>query len=410
MPRAFPAAMVLSAFVGFVGLAFAGDEDKPSLIATLDTAPADMPPATPRPVAPAPSRPAPATLPGLADDGPDGPAEHVVDDGPQAPEWYPFGLLQASGGVYLMKPYFSSNPAFHVVTGATPTAGVVQQSTPGFDYGLGAAPLVILSWPCDDGFSVRGRWWYFDQESRLTAISTPSVAAIVSAPVAGSSLNSNGCGHKPRKDKDHKDKDDDDDDDDGPDPIAQPLAVAQPDQFAFGSRLCVLVFDVEGAQAIDIDNWMLSFSVGGRYAHLGQSYDVWEASAGTALGWAHSGHSFDGGGPTISGEIMHPLWKTRLSLYGDVRGSVLYGEHRLHTFFDSMSPDGAAVETTTSQDGFLPVVELELGIQYTGDWGDWKPIVRTGLVSQTWFNAGNATGTGGSLGFLGLMTTAGFAF
>lgn len=413
MARAFVAAMVLSALFAFTDLAVGGDGPPAAVIQAHAITPSDVPPPAPVPVTPPPPSvapaAAPATLPGLVD-GPDGSPEVMADDGPQSPEWYPLGRLQASGGAYLMKPYFTSNPAYHVMTVGTsngmgpPATTMVEHDSPNFSYGLDAAPFVCLTYPGEDGFGLRGRWWYFDQDSRLTAANSPAALVDISS-MSASGLPLESPSHPPGK-KGHP-----------PGKIGDPPGeMSDPaDQFAFGSSLRVLVFDLEATQEFCIENWMLTFSAGGRYAHLAQNYDAWETSAaGTAgsslLGCAHTGHSFDGGGPTVSAEVMHRLGNTRLSFYGDVRGSILYGDQRVNSSFDKMLSPSYIVETSTGGDSLLPVIELELGIQYTGDWGDWKPIVRAGLVSQTWFNAGNATSTGGNLGFLGLMTTAGFAF
>jgi len=309
----------------------------------------------------------------------------VQDDGCTEPEWYPFGRLQAAGGVYLMQPYFTSNPAFKITT---TSAANVDHEAPSFDYGLGAAPLVCLIWPGDNGLGIRGRWWYFDQSSHLDAINgTNPASAVTSVAVGGLSLSS---------------------------PSTVQLQSGVADEFAFSSTLKVLVLDVEATQDVRCADWLFVFGLGGRYAHLSQNYDAWQANPGATGGAVvaclHAGHNFNGAGPTLSSELVHPLWNTRLSLYGNARASFLYGHQSQHAALETMQNGGSFVDSTSGGDGLLPVLEFELGVQYTSDMGDWRPFVRAGLVSQTWFNAGNATSTGGNMGFLGLVTTAGFAF
>jgi hypothetical protein len=53
---------------------------------------------------------------------------------------------------------------------------------------------------------------------------------------------------------------------------------------------------------------------------------------------------------------------------------------------------------------------LEMGAEYSRTWGAVRPFFRTGLVAQTWFDAGSASNLDGNLGFLGLSVTAGLNY
>jgi hypothetical protein len=55
-------------------------------------------------------------------------------------------------------------------------------------------------------------------------------------------------------------------------------------------------------------------------------------------------------------------------------------------------------------------MELEIGVEYGRPVGQVYPFIRTGLVAQVWFGAGNATSTDGDLGFLGLEASLGLKF
>jgi len=73
---------------------------------------------------------------------------------------------------------------------------------------------------------------------------------------------------------------------------------------------------------------------------------------------------------------------------------------------------GVDVSPTTNGKFYLvlPVVEIELGVQYQihSDWGN--PFVRAGIVNQTYFGAGNAASREGNLSLFGAQVSLGATF
>jgi hypothetical protein len=172
------------------------------------------------------------------------------------------------------------------------------------------------------------------------------------------------------------------------------------------------------------------FSGGVRYAHLSQNFDARLVSHdfGPEIDLLRSGHNFSGAGPTLALEARRPIGNTRFAIYGDVRGSLLFGEasqrvYLLNTFQGPFGPITYSSQVRWNHDTFLPVGEMELGAEYSQLFGGvgnvlrqlhGKPplsaFIRTGLVAHSWFGAGSASSDGGNLGFLGLEVTAGLDY
>jgi hypothetical protein len=81
---------------------------------------------------------------------------------------------------------------------------------------------------------------------------------------------------------------------------------------------------------------------------------------------------------------------THVYWYGNFRGSLLFG-----TVKQSASLAGAGTvdteDVTSSGHGVLPVGELEIGLGWERDMGTAHVFVRSGLISQVWYEAGNAS-------------------
>jgi len=364
-----------------------------------------VPPPDPVPVAvgaPMPSSPRPAQP---ASDA--GPVLHF-DDAAADPWIEPDGHFVAGAGVYLIKPFFDSNPAFHTSTTAASGSGLHLTSATAtqyqdFDYDLGAAPLIWVGYVGGDGLGVRGRWWTFDQGSRFNAVNDDSSGAtvITSAAPQGLSIHSPGT--------------------------ALGLALA-PDTLAFNSNLRLNVWDLEATQDLHLGCWGLTLSGGARYVHMSQDYNAFRANPGGTAPTVfisedaesvQSGHNFNGAGPTVSLEARRALGDTGLVLYGLTRGSLLFGSGKQQTALTREvtgtsrgTPFDLLVtsDSVASRDDFVPIIELEVGAEYGMDFGRCHPFIRTGLVGQTWFGAGNATNVTGNFGFLGLSATAGANF
>jgi len=174
----------------------------------------------------------------------------------------------------------------------------------------------------------------------------------------------------------------------------------------------------------------LLFSGGFRYAHLSQDYAAFQVSRGATFGifipglefiqtnLLSAGHNFNGAGPTLALETRRPIGSSGLSLFANLRGTMLFGQSKqqveqptiIERGFPNPNTSISVVNATYVRDTVLPVAELEMGVEFSRTWGAVRPFFRTGLVAQTWFDAGSASRLAGDLGFLGLSVTAGLSY
>jgi hypothetical protein len=322
------------------------------------------------------------------------------------------GHFVAGAGAYIIKPYFQNNPAFFARTTTISSGGTTfsqETSTCQHDFcwGLDAAPMVWLGYVSECGLGVRARWWLFDQRSATSAVSDPNTT-ILSASPAGLSI--------------------------GTPPLFS--FPPSPTQMFLNSNLKLDVWDFEATGETEVGRWNLLFSGGFRYAHLSQDYNALEVSQSfppiflgrplvllpepqvRQIAAVSSGHNFNGAGPTLALEARRPIGNSRFSLFANIRGTMLFGrskqlvEQPTITQFSFFIPTTTIVDTTAASvhDTVLPVAELEMGVEYARTWGAIRPFLRTGLVAQTWFDAGSASQLDGNLGFLGLSVTAGLTY
>jgi hypothetical protein len=333
------------------------------------------------------------------------------------------GHFVAGAGAYIMKPYFQNNPAFFMRT-TTIAGGLgtfsMETSTCQHDFcwGLDAAPVVWLGYVSECGLGVRARWWLFDQRSATSAVSDTNTA-IISASPAGLSI------------------------------VAPPSSFPgigifpSSTQMFLSSNLKLDVWDFEATAETEVGRWNLLFSGGFRYAHLSQDYNALEDPRGSLRGIffptggspvritspenlvsqniaLSSGHNFNGAGPTLALEARRPIGNSGFSLFANLRGTILFGESKQQVDQPTITQFGfgffnpfttvAVTNAGSVRDTVLPVAELEMGAEYSRTWGAVRPFFRTGLVAQTWFDAGSASQLDGNLGFLGLSVTAGLNY
>jgi hypothetical protein len=171
----------------------------------------------------------------------------------------------------------------------------------------------------------------------------------------------------------------------------------EPDLLTVNSGLRLNVYDVEIARAIVIDRWTFEGSVGVRYADLRQTYAADLFNPGNpALGFdrverhQRETNRFRGAGATISGDMKCCLGGG-FALFGNARGSFLFGRSEQEATQDFIAATTQAFSAEGSRDLFLPVGELELGVEwaYNGRAARW--FVQAGLVGQAWWNAGSAS-------------------
>jgi hypothetical protein len=326
--------------------------------------------------------------------------------------------LFASAGVYYLEPHLESNPGFLVFRrqpGAPPASGVV---------GLGSeeafAPQLSFGLLTDCGWGLRTHWWHIDRGSRLLTDFNrdPTLGTFVQTPplVGVPGFTSPGA-------------------------VARAFRVFN-DYMTFGSHLNLHAWDWEVTRAWHLGGWDLEVAGGVRYAYLSQNYQATRSNSGSGVSGTsrvtviqdtdlvQTGHNFSGAGPTLAFEVRRPLGDSGFALYATGRGSVLFGRARTHSFQRTVAnyritPVRGAVQTvntTTARDATrdhnddLPVDDLELGVEWSRVVGPVRLVgplrlfLRTGLVGQGWFDAGNGTSDRGDLSFFGLSLTAGVTY
>ncbi len=317
----------------------------------------------------------------------------VADEGSSG--W--FGDL----GFYVLSPSWSgSNPAF-----ASSLGGVSTQTD--FDHGASFAPLVQIGFAGERGLGVRGRWWTLDSSDNLAIDGFSAADGTINGP---SPLGTGGSF--------------------GSTPAA--LFTTTVVDGDFSSRLRMDVIDLEAIWKTTMGRSTLLLSSGVRYAHIGQTYDgslISETTTligvGTRTSTLQASQTFNGAGPTFAMQAFREIGHTNLSVYGLGRGSVLFGESRQVATGINDPLLGPTATTTASlfSNSLRPVMELELGANWTRCIGNLELMAEGGFVGMVWYDAGNSTNSdsilGGSagtrnanqdLGLIGLRFASGIRF
>ncbi len=291
----------------------------------------------------------------------------------------------AGGGVYVIQPFFSTNPAFS-------TKRIVGTSLANRQYDIGqqvnVAPLAFIGYNFGNNFGIRARWFDFQGNGHNgttlgtgESVLTPTGTFVAGSP--GSTVSAN-------------------------------------------SSLHLQVYDLEFTYLQGDPNWSLLYSAGVRYALTSQNYQLNVADSSTgALNTFNAYHNFGGIGPTLALEGRHQLGNTPFALYGSGRGSILFGAASQNSSANTPSADTdfTLVSGDSRQTIVLPVGEIELGAEWAQTYGRVHVFVQVGVVGQVWWGGGNAsqalylsTGPGNSssqtnnFGFLGGVARAGIAF
>lgn len=259
--------------------------------------------------------------------------------------------LTADVGFAALFPYWKNNAAFVVVpAGRIPTTGIVD-----FDYDAQFVPQVRLGVEGSNGVGFRIGWWGFVNADRQATLGNLQIA---SAAPLGLGINT-----------------------------LRPI-----DGMQASSDLHMNVWDFELTEKTHVGAWWLLFSGGIRYAHVSQNYvALLSDNAGTTLQGVFSGHHFDGAGPTASFNARRWVDGTPFYLYGDVRGSLLFGTSEQSAFVGTGSRLLNTQQAFSAADAMLPVAEMELGIGWTQSMGSTQAFAQAGLLAQAWFDAGNAS-------------------
>ena len=283
------------------------------------------------------------------------------------------GAWTIYGGVYLLQPVFQTNPAFVVSSGGG-------NFTRQVDFGnhLDVAPNIWLGYVSERGWGVRARWFQFDQNSSTTFAAAPGETITGMSPLALGNVPVNGA-------------------------------------IAASSHLAVNVFDLQATCTYETPRWTHLLGVGVRYTSMSQDYQAGIISAANNIILASS-HDLNGAGPCFSLETKYRLAETGFFLYGQIYGSVVFGQASESS---SVINNGVLQQFTGNPNSVLPVGELEIGAEYQKNVGRAKVFLQAGFNGQIWWGGGNASNldaggpssaTHNNFGFLGIALRGGVRY
>jgi hypothetical protein len=294
---------------------------------------------------------------------------------PCSPWMFDFG-----GAANYVKPFFHSDPAFVVSSGAVagvPTTGTAPEF--GFDWTVNPSVWAEITSPSGVGF--RTQYFRFDQKSDTVSAAVPGGA--------GASIT----------------------------PLVSPLAaiavapfVVAGGTFTASSNLKLETIDLETTYSWRPQHWLLTLQAGARYMDTEQNYTGRGASAAGATIQTVAYHqSFAGAGPLVGFEFHRFIARTGLAAYGKVDGALLVGQG-----FESLSqtiPAAAGIFVSSNHDALLPVADIELGVEYIFNrTRKFQPFIRGAVVDQTYWDIGNASSRNGNMSLFGGQLTGGFSF
>lgn len=396
---------------------------------------ADEVPALPQPVV----QPTPAETTSPAPLAPDEPeAGGMAAERTLAPRYRPAAASPGGWfgdvGFYVLRPQWSGgNPAFTTTTTTTlvePGSPTIEEQLTiaeqtDFDHDASFAPLVSIGYAGRNGLGLRVRWWTLEADDSVAGsgpngVLMQSLRETVTAGYLVPSLLGTTSGFQAVANH-----------------VANQGDILEVEG-RFRNQLDLDVIDAEGLWNTTIGRSSLLASAGVRYAQLGQSFDgdlglATDAAEATATLRSHQ--TFKGAGPTVALQAHRLIGQTNLSVYGLSRGSLLFGESRQRattSFQDSFRVDTDLVLRTIASskslnsDSLRPVLEFEVGANWTRSLAAFDLFAESGLVGMAWFNAGNAANsealvgsglgtvdsdsTHSNLGLIGLRFTTGVRF
>lgn len=338
----------------------------------------------------------------------------AVESGAAAQENGPTKGLMAGGAFYFIRPYLQNNTAFvTTVNPGQPNSVVTSES---FHWDFQPAFAGWIGWTSSCGLGVRSRYFQFSERSETTVLTnditpppqtqttiTPPLANFLPLSTGGAAFGSPGTLLNTGFGTDH---------------------------LTFGSDLRIQTIDLELTYRMNTSYGSFLAFGGGRYLNLAQGYHATliNTGGGEPISETQSfdaSRSFHGGGPTLGLEWNLPMGRTGFSVYANACGSLLVGKSIDTVSFSQTidDPNGlipghivppAVLQinptSTRSTDTVIPTAEAELGFEYGRQVGRCRLFFRGAAVSQTYFDAGNASQATGNFSLFGAQATVGIEY
>lgn len=186
------------------------------------------------------------------------------------------------------------------------------------------------------------------------------------------------------------------------------------DEFSMVGRLKMESIDGEIYQRVQMGSWSGNFGIGVRYGAIRHdsylTYREWPAAAESTAVYDH----LDSVGPTVLAELRRPLGGSNVSLVGNARGCLLFGEERFRRT-DTLQ---TATAFSEERDTTMLIGEVQLGLEWSYPLSGGGRLFVQGLFEgQIWSTTGEVGGVdlelfgigGGDLGMMGFSAGAGIS-
>ena len=228
------------------------------------------------------------------------------------------------------------------------------------------------------GVGIRAKYWSFDDGFSSSAVATPTTfpgatAVTVIFPAAISTM-------------------------------------APGDILNTSMSLDVDTLDIEGTKQMTMAGVYINGGVGLRHARMEQVVRDAVVRGGNTIQSLAWHRSFNGIGPTVSGDVRYPLGQGGFSAVTNIRGSLLFGEKTIsRTVVGDVTPPPNTtlpIVSLNDADEVSGIFELALGLEYSRNYGRFGDVFVRGMYEgQLWTAAGAPTLT--FLGFDGFSIAIG---
>lgn len=305
-------------------------------------------------------------------------------------------------GLHVLRPVVSNNRS--LITTVTNGKGGVTDSETSFDYDFSGSPSIWVGYSLPNGLGGAISWFRYDQRSRpIQAIQHPA------DPVTGAATTfSSASGFLA----------------DGT--IGAPLG-AQANILDLNTSLLLDIWDFDLTQRLTLGQVDVIAGAGIRYLHMAQRFRGSINQTGPAAGEVNSAfesatNSFSGVGPTLMLDVQRPIGFFGLALYANARAGLLFGSRHEGDFTATVTNPGGGGATvitpgapfTYRSDQTVGFGEVELGVEWAGQFGRFLPFARLGFEARDYLNTGNSQSIylthSTDVGLYGIAIHAGLGF